>query len=144
VILNFRFHEGFISNDLHPLAKTFSLKYVDRSDQPLDVFIKNSDVHIIWDTTAILWAMIYKKPIIHTSANWSPPILPTQKYRACWNPRNARELVTLVRKFAEQPEIYQELIEGQKKFLKDFCGPLDGKASERLEKLISKLVKDST
>lgn len=139
VKLHFRFHEGFIYNDLYSLADAFSIQVVDCSNQQLEEFIEDCDIHVVWDTTAILWAMMYKKPIIHTSSNWSPPILPTQEYKASWNPKSAQELVAIVRKLAEQPEIYKKYISGQKRFLEDYCGPLDGKATERLEKLIIKL-----
>ncbi len=142
LIINYRFHEGFNTNGLDLLAGEFKLKSNNHSYWELNKFIKNNDVIISWDTTAILWAMFFQKPLIHTSPIWdSAAMTPTQEYQAAWRPKNAHDLVHIIENFINNPEIYQELALGQQKFLKDVAGKIDGKANVRLTEYVSRLLK---
>lgn len=141
VEVSIRFHAGQNIEDCKRLAEFYKIPTIVNSKISLDQFIQNSDVVICWDTTAIIWAMLYQKPLFHTSPLWGKGIYPTSKYKAAWIPQNAEDLVNKINQLVDNFSIVREIIPGQKKFLEDFAGPLDGKSSDRLLQLINKLAK---
>lgn len=141
ITFNYRLHEGYNLQGIKELGEVFSLTVNNRSLQLLDEFIISNDIIISLDTTAILWPMIYRKPLFYTSPIWGQGSLPVKTYKAAWIPENASDLIKKIKEYVNNPDIYNELENGQRKFLKDFAGPLDGKSSERLLGIISKLVK---
>lgn len=140
---HFRFHEGFPIKNLDKLALDFGLEIKDDTLQELSDFIQLNNLFITWDTTAILWVMRAGKPLIHTSPYWNKGIfmLP-KKYKAAWIPNNAQELVNKIKEYITNPRIYEQILPGQKRFLEDYTGPLDGKSSKRLYEIIKKITEN--
>lgn len=142
--VNFRQHEGYDQerDQIIALGKYFHVTTFNNPLLTLDNFIKNNDIVLSWDTTAILWSMLYQKPLFHTTPFWGKGQIPTSQYQAAWNLNNVTDFKRKLNKLISKPDIYYELLPGQKKFLEDYAGPLDGKSSERLVRLIEKLTKD--
>lgn len=139
IIINYRLHEGFKIHRIEDLGEEFNLKMENQSLQQLDHFILSNEIIISFDTTAIIWAMIYRKPLFYTSPIWGEGSLPIKKYNAAWIPKNAAELLEMLFKYIKNPNIYKNLLKGQRKFLEDYVGPLDGKSSKRLVNIVDKL-----
>lgn len=141
---SFRFHEGFHINNLSKIASHYEIQARDKSSDNLITFLKSNEVILSWDTTAILWSMLFKKPLFYTCPVWGEGLLPVKQYKAAWIPNNAQELINKIKEYAKNPRIYKQLLPGQKRFLEDYAGPLDGKSTERLYKLIKKLANKKT
>lgn len=138
---SFRFHEGFHINNLSKIASYYGIQARDKSSDNLITFLKSNEVILSWDTTAILWSMLFNKPLFYTCPVWGEGLLPVKQYKAAWIPNNAQQLINKIKEYAKNPSIYKQLLSGQKRFLEDYAGPMDGKSSERLLNIISKLVK---
>ena len=139
--LSIRFHEGFYFSGYDKLQQEFGLRVYDKTLEPLESFIRNNDIFISWDTSALLWAFEYQKPVIHVHPNWGKPLIPTYKYQAAWQPDSPTMFKSLLVRFLNHPNTSKELIPGQKKLLNDYAGPPDGNSTTRLMRLIDKLLK---
>lgn len=137
--LNIRFHEGSYISGLSLQRKVYNIHLVDRTLQPLKEFINSNQIIISLDTSALLWTFVFRKPVIHVHSNWDTPLIPTSRYRACWQVHSASELLTRLREYLHNPESAKKLFPGQIRFIKDFAGITDGKATVRLIKIIKKL-----
>ncbi len=139
-IINYRFHEGFNTAGINILSRYYGIMTQDCSDWELINFIKSNDIIISWDTTALLWVMLYGKPLIHTSPVWRQGALAlTQKYKAAYSPQNPTELEKILNEYISNPNSYKKLNKGQRNFIYDTAGKLDGRSSIRLLNLIKKL-----
>lgn len=136
-----RTHPGQNIKDVIDLANYYKIVCRYNHVATLDEFILQTDVICSWDTTAILWAMIYGKPLFHTTPWWGEGYYPTQKYKAAWMLSSADDFIIKLQRLIADPQRIHAIIPGQKRFLKQVLGVTDGTASYKLSQLIHNLVR---
>ena len=92
-------------------------------------FIKKCDIIYSWDTTAILWALIYKKPLFYSSPWGGEGFIPIKQFNVGWVPRNAADFVNYLKEYLQHPEKSKELLAKQTKFFKYTLGVTNGTSS---------------
>lgn len=140
VILNVRSHPGQTLTGLNKLAKIYKIKITVNQNMAITDFTLKNDILISWDTTAILWPIIYQKPLFLAPPWWGRSHTPVDKYHAAWIPRSANDLIKQIQFLINDSERLTELQQGQKRFLKEVVGYTNGKSSEAHYKKISGLL----
>lgn len=135
-----RAHPYHKINDLERIKKPYKLKISDKTYESIECFLKESDIVLSLNTTAILWPLLYGKSLIHTTVFWGKGIFPTDYFKAAWQVDNSQSLFELVEKIRRSKKFAYSKRAGQQRFLNEVLGPLDGKASERLLRLINDLI----
>lgn len=135
-----RTHPGQPLIDIEELMRRYQLNVKINESLSIEEFIRRSDIVVSWDTTAIIWALIAGKPLFYTNPWWGEGYFPIQKYKAGWVVRSIDELNKRIAKIIQNPSITYELRAGQKRFLQDVLGVIDGTSSQKLVRLIKKLV----
>ena len=109
--------------------------------ESLDQQIPKANIVISEDSTAALEAMFFGKILIHAHFAPSPPVLPLVQYSAAL-PANTPELLqdSLSKATALSAEQANQLFTGQRSFIRDYAGPLDGQATQRVSTLIKRVV----
>jgi glycosyltransferase involved in cell wall biosynthesis len=93
------------------------------------------------DSTSGMEAMFFGKPVIHVHFAAAPPSLPFVEYGAALPGFSLDDIkASLEQLHGRDSGVESDLREGQKRFLKDFAGPLDGHALERVLEAISGLI----
>ena len=113
------------------------IKIVRKDIIPL---MKNAKVVVTEDSTAGLEAMFYGKPIINVHFAATPPVIPYVTYKAALQAFNKLELHLALEQTLSGKLDLKELKKNQNKFIKDFAGPMDGKATERVLDLINNIL----
>ncbi|RJR30240.1 hypothetical protein C4564_00630 [Candidatus Microgenomates bacterium] len=106
-------------------------------------FLRTSDLVISLNTTAVLQAMVYHKPLIHTDVFWGQGAYPLISYRAAWSANSPRDIFKAGEKLRRYPKLAKTLIKGQDRFLRDYVGDLDGKSANRHIALFKQLAKEN-
>lgn len=88
-----------------------------------------ADVVVTEDSTAALDAMLKGKPLVHAHFAPTPPALPLAPYRAALP---GGDTATLRDSLLALTEADGSLFAGQRRFIDDFAGPLDGKSRARV------------
>lgn len=108
---------------------------------PLDDLMPQFDVVISEDSTAAMEAMFYGKIVVHAHFAASPPALPLVDYAAALPANNSERLQASLREIKELTSPQKDrLFQGQRNFIRDYAGPLDGKASQRVSALIHQTI----
>jgi len=142
-IINIRLHPGQPSDGFKTLAKEFGINARFGQSVTLDNFIKNNDFLLVWDTTAIIWCMIYGKPLFYCAPNWGLGITPINKFGGAWLVNSPSDLLIKIENYIKNPKIIYKLHKKQKIFLKNIMGIIDGSSSKRHKNLILNLLKRS-
>ena len=114
---------------------------VTLSHLPLSTALPKSNIVISEDSTAALEAMFLGKILIHAHFAASPPVLPLSDYAAALpasDPTELQQSLKIARHFTREAQ--QKMFLGQKNFISDYAGDLDGKACERVTALISQVM----
>ena len=135
-----RTHPGQPLEGIEKLAKQYNINLKFNREMTIEEFVLESDALVAWDTTAIIWCMIFGKPLFYTSPWWRDGQIPAKGYRAAWIIQNAQQLIKRVTLLTKNPLIVNELRKGQKRFLKDLLGKIDGTSSEAHIQLITDLL----
>jgi hypothetical protein len=135
--LSIRLHPGQSAEEIEKLAKFYNIQINFNQNISLEDFLINSDVVFSWDTTALIWAMIYGKPLFYCAPNWSIGITPVKEFGAAWLPTSAQNLFDLLNNLEKTPTLLTQIQKGQKKFLKEVVGFYDSKSSTRTAKIIA-------
>ena len=122
------------------LARKYKIHLVYNPKLTLEEFIKACDVLYSWDTTAVLWVLLYKKPLIYSTPWWGEGFTPINKYRVGWVPNNTDEFIKYLKLFVNDPNRAKELLLNQKKFFKTTMGTIDGSSSQKHIHLIKSLL----
>ncbi len=136
-----RTHPGQPVEGIERLAKYYGINLKFNSQMTIEKFVLQSDALITWDTTAIVWCMIFGKPLFYTSPWWGDGAMPARKYKAAWIVQNAQHLLKKITFLIKRPLLVKELRPGQKRFLKDLLGKIDGTSSSAHIELITNLLK---
>ncbi len=136
----FRTHPGQSLDGIDDLITYYHLKVNVNGVMSTEEFIENSDILVSWDTTAIIWAMIFGKPLFYTNPWWGEGYFPVRQYKAGWIATSAKELVSDIIRLIQNPSRANRLRVGQKKFLEDVVGVLDGTSAEKHIALLKKLL----
>ena len=114
---------------------------VSLSQKPLRELFSQSDIVISEDSTAALEAMFLGKVLIHAHFTAAPPVLPLVNYVAALPASGAKTLQTSLKVAAQlSTEDRDKMLNGQRKFIQDYAGPLDGKAQQRITALIEQTI----
>jgi len=138
-----RTHSGQIVHELRSLGDHYGVKTMINPKTTLNEFLESTDVIVSWDTTAILWPMLFGKPLFYMSPWWAEANIPANKYQAAWTVKNAAELVKGLDYLVHHPEAVTKLHPGQRQFLNDALGVIDGTSGEKLANLIEHLLTSS-
>jgi hypothetical protein len=107
----------------------------------LDERIREAAVVFSEDSTGGMEAMLHGKPVIHVHFAPCEPTLPISDYGAGLGARSSEALADAVARIeAAGAGERARMLEGQRAFLSDFAGPLDGRAAERAASLIERAV----
>jgi hypothetical protein len=111
----------------------------------LDERIREAAIVFSEDSTGGMEAMLHGKPVIHVHFAPSQPTLPIAEYGAGLAARSSEALGdALARIESAGAGERTRMLEGQRAFLSDFAGPLDGRAAERAATLIERTVEGGT
>ncbi len=122
------------------IADRYKIRVAINSESSLENFVKKSDVVVSMDTTAIYWPLLLHKPLFYTTPLWGKGFLPIGDYKAAFVPKNAHELFKTLDSIRKIPSILQIQYSGQKKYLKEMLGVVDGSASLRTSHIIEKII----
>lgn len=139
--LRFRTHPGQSIIGIEQLANYYGVSVEINKPMTIEQFIQKSDFVVCWDTSAILWAMLFGKPLFYTTPWWGEGYIPAKKYHAAWVPHNVDDILKKYCDLQKNPSLVKNLHPGQKKMLTDALGILDGTSSQKHIELIEKLVK---
>ncbi|MEQ9411652.1 MAG: hypothetical protein RIK87_28315 [Fuerstiella sp.] len=104
--------------------------------RPLRRLVPQASVVITEDTTAGLDALFYAKPMIHARFAATAAVLPFADYEAALPASDPDQLIEAIRCLAGNQNRASQL-EGQRRFLRDFAGHIDGRSSERLTEFLA-------
>lgn len=135
-----RTHSGQTLDGIKNAAALYNINYKYNPDYSLDKFIQNCDVIYCWDTTAIIWAMLYQKPLFYSTPWWGKGYIPVKDYHAGWEVTGAQEFVNKLKSFTKNSVSFKVLKKGQQRFLRDTLGVTDGTSSAKLTQLIYSLI----
>lgn len=139
-LLHIRSHPGQQIPGGEELASLYSLQVVYNQKMNIDEFCRVQDVIITWDTTAMVWAMIHKKPLFFAPPWWGSGQIPVGRYNAAWIPQNATELVKSILNLPQNQTSYDKQLLGQRRFLKEYIGSVSGNATTLYLKFLQKYI----
>ncbi len=99
---------------------TFSIKFDPVAD--IVSFVQQSDIILGWDTTALYYPMLFRKPLFYTTPLWGEGITPVKEFNAAWIPRSARDVFSQIEALKKNPNLVKNLHAGQKRMLKEVAG----------------------
>lgn len=134
--------------NLHPMhtSRLFQ-EYVEQStnivllkDYNIFSLISVSDCVLFSGSTVGMDAMHWQVPIIQLAlhGSWLPLIF--VEYNAALSASSETDLHTKLHQALYDPDTKQKLIEGQKKMIRDYMGPVDGMAHKRFVEFLNQLV----
>lgn len=100
---------------------------------PLEKWLPSASIVFSEDSTGGMEAMFFGKPLVHLHFTKSAPTIPFVEYAAGVPAFTKEALEEAVQRITKMD--YQErntMYKGQKRFISDFAGPLDGKATQRM------------
>ncbi len=100
-----------------------------------------SDLLVTRFSTTALEAMLQGKPVIILNFSGQPDPLPYVERGAALGVRHAGELPEAIRLLLEDEATRRRLREGMSRFVRDYAYRIDGRASERLLRLMERMVK---
>ncbi len=106
-------------------------RVVMTGERPLDLF-DGASLVFTEDSTAGLEAMFWGKPLVHVHFAPSEPTLPLVDYGAALPGRCAVTLADSIARAEMTPAATAGMLDGQRRFLRDFAGPCDGHAADRV------------
>ena len=111
------------------------------SQASLQSLFPEADIVISEDSTAAMEAMFYSKVLIHAHFAASAAVLPLVDYAAALPAHNAKMLQTSLGLAARlSTEDRENMLAGQRNFVQDYAGLLDGKAAWRVTSLIEQVI----
>lgn len=134
-----RVHREQSSEGFQELANEHGINFALDNDSSLEKLTRNADLILAMDTTAILWPMIFKKPLLYTTPWWGSGTLPIKEFNAAPIPRDAQQLMVMIKELFRQPSRVRKYQEGQREFLKNYVGMTKGDASKKTLELIQRL-----
>ena len=137
-----RTHPGQRIEGITQLAKWYGIGVRVNPPCGLEEYISSSDVILSWDTTALLWAMIYGKPLFYCAPNWYWGITPIKELGGAWLAKSAQDLFVQIDNLKQNPHHLTQLHKQQLHFLKNVVGVLDGTSSQKHFQLIKQLLFD--
>lgn len=129
------YQESIDSNNLADRARL--------SDGELGHLVKNAKFVVSEDSTGGLDAMLQGKVLIHAHFAPSDAVLPFHQYGAALTGYSEEDLLgslEFVNQLSESDR--QEMLEGQKRFIKDFAGELDGRSSMRFVAMVKQVLEE--
>lgn len=98
----------------------------------IDSAIQEAQVVIAEDSTAGLDAMFQGKILVHAHLALSPPVMPFVSYQSALPGFSEAQIAESLRQAGRlSREDLEGLLKGQRRFLADFAGPCDGRATDR-------------
>lgn len=134
-----RTHAGQKIEKVKELAKYYSIPCRYNESITLDEFVTEADILYACDTTAILWPMLYQKPLFYSTPWWGGGDIPVGNYKAAWIPSSAMDFVKELQKLIVDPQRAQIIFPGQKRFLTKILGVTDGTSTTKLSGIIHSL-----
>lgn len=108
---------------------------------PLPGLLSQANLAIAEDSTAAMEAMFFGKIVIHAHFARSPPVLPLVDYNAALPANSAETLqASLIATKSLTDQKQRDMLQGQHDFIRDYAGALDGKASQRVNALITQTI----
>ncbi|PIN90887.1 hypothetical protein COU60_00905 [Candidatus Pacearchaeota archaeon CG10_big_fil_rev_8_21_14_0_10_34_76] len=113
-------------------------------DKKLDTFeaLTSCDYFITLSSTVALEAMMFKKPVFIFNFPNSLGTLPWTKENAAIEFNNKKQATEFIQKILKDNNILKPLLDNGARFLRKYYYNLDGKATERIYKIINKLTND--
>jgi len=100
---------------------------------PLEKWLPSASIVFSEDSTGGMEAMFFGKPLVHVHFSPSAPTMPFAEYEAgvpAYTEEALEDAVQRITKMNDQER--NVMLKGHKRFLSDFAGPLDGKATQRM------------
>lgn len=125
-----------VADDCSQLADYFAnRRSVSFSTAPTDKLILSHDIILTQSTSAGIHSIIFGKPTIYLCIGSLKDYAPYSRQKAALRVYSVEELTIAIDRLTENPSL---LFDDQINFLKNFCGPLDGKSSDRLINFINR------
>ncbi|MGC1310055.1 MAG: hypothetical protein WA885_22735 [Phormidesmis sp.] len=106
--------------------------------------LPQADIVISEDSTAAMEAMFFGKVIVHAHFASSPPVLPLVDYAAALPASSPKILINSLQAAQTLSADEQKtMLNGQRSFVYDYAGPLDGQACQRVTDLITQVVSNA-
>lgn len=103
----------------------------------LEELLPNSRIVICEDSTAGLDAMFWGKTLVHAHFAAVPPMLPFVQYGAALPGFSKEQLIDSTKKATLLSKNERDrMLEGQRAFMHDFAGPVDGRATDRMKAFV--------
>lgn len=137
-----RTHPGYGIDDINDVGNDYGFKVANNPMISLEEFVLKCDILVSANTTAMFWPMAYSKPLFYTTPLWQNDFPLVEKLHAAWIPKNARDMFLTIQEIQHNRQKILELNTGQKRFLKEVLGYIDGSAADRTAQMISKILGD--
>ncbi|VVB80274.1 Uncharacterised protein [uncultured archaeon] len=140
--------------NLHPgqkpdLVKSFLEKYKSKIEiipgQPpegINYFIQRCKVLVTICSTTAIDALILKKPVITVNLTGKPDLLPFAKNKAAYGVYADNDFNKALNACLYKKEVIRRLAKNGEKFLKEYIGNNDGRASINFSELIKRVLKN--
>lgn len=142
-MLSIRTHAGQTDQDIQTLADYCNISITLNPRVSLDDYITQSDVLLSWDTSAIMWCMLYGKPTFYCTPNWTLGYTPVQRFGGAWFVKGPTDLHQKIRRIQKNPAAVISLQKKQREYLKKVIEVLDGTSSMKHQQLIMKLLNNN-
>ena len=120
---------------LHHFNQQFPFPITERNDTSLQKELLESDVIITQITSAAIEAILLRKPLIYLNTHSVKNIRNFATSGAALGVYNISELIPAINSLLEHPT---QLSRKQDKFVSTYCGKIDGQASRRIIKILSR------
>lgn len=119
---------------LHHFHHKFPFPIIERNDTPLQKELLENDIIITQITSAAVEAIILRKPLIYLNTNSVKNIRNFATNGAAFGVYRTSELIPAINSLLENPSQLSKL---QDKFISQYCGKIDGQASQRIIKILN-------
>ena len=129
---------------LDRIRSTGMIDRVTLNFSPIIELLKNASIVFSEDSTAGLEAMFFGKPLVHVHMCDSPPVMPFVAYGAALPGFTADDIRQSIRKLETDNKWKDVMRNGQRYFIKDFAGKMDGESSRHFVKCIRSIFSEGT
>lgn len=141
--LRIKLHPDSVTGPFEALIERYAVGRRCRicaNTEPLDAQLRSAKAVLSEDSSAALDAMWAGKPLIFAHFMPCTPTLPLLAYGAALDGSGEEPLLAALQ--ALRSGIYDAvaMAEGQRRFVADFAGPLDGRAGERVAEFVSEVL----
>ena len=108
-------------------------KQIKIGKDPLQKLLPSASIVFTEDSTGGMEAMFFGKPLVHVHFTITEPTMPFTEYEAAVPVFDSEELTEAISRIQSFHSLEQKkMVAGQRGFLSDYAGPLDGKATQRI------------